>query len=161
MLTPFNRIYPLELDINSLYYPHDTLGIFTNGDRHTSTLKITFTDRGKPFDLSDTTIHALIRDKDGDVYKQDAVLIDGPNGIVGVDIKTDALILGINTMALRISKDNGDVMYSPLLTYEVVETLLDGKPIHTRLKTIKELEIENESLRRELFLLKEKLSKYE
>lgn len=161
MLTPFNRIYPIELDINSLYHEHDTGGIFTNGDRQTSTLKITFTDRGNPFDLSDTTIHALIRDVDGNVYKQDAVLIDGANGIVGVDLKTDALILGTNGLALRISKQNGDIMYSPTLTYQVVETMLDGKPINTRLKTMKQLELENESLRREVFLLKEKLKKYE
>lgn len=156
MLTPFNRIYPITLDINALETEHNTKGVFTNGDRQTSTVVVTFKNGSDPFDITDCTVEALIKTEEGNVYKQDAVILDN-NGVIGVDIKQDALILGINEFALKLFKDNGDIIYSPIMYYKVVETMLDGIPIHLREKTKKELQIENELLKREIEELKKQL----
>ena len=129
MLTPFNRIYTLELEINNLEEVHLTNGVFTSGDRQTSTVLFRLYKENERLDLTDCKVTAFFRCADFEIYKQDATVLEPTDGVVGVDLKPDVLVVGENQMALKIEKPKDkliDVMYSPFVSYKVVETILDG-----------------------------------
>ena len=158
MLTPFNRIYDITLDFNALETTHDTKALYTIGDNQTSVIRVTFTNGNTPLDLTGCKVWALIRDEIGNVYRQDAGVIGTPtDGVIGIDIKKDDLLLGTNDMALRIFKDNGDVLYSPTMHFKVLVTILDGTPINVRIDAIQRLKEENEKLKLEIERLKKEL----
>lgn len=126
MLKDFNRIYSIEIDINNLEKTYSTKAIFSSGDKNTSTLLVRILNRENSFDLTDCTITALFNCADGEKYKQDAIILEPTNGCIAVDLKTDVLQKGLNTFALKIVNNEGDIIYTPLLSYKVVSSILDG-----------------------------------
>ena len=139
MLTDFNRIYPIEIEINNLKQTYNTKAIFTASDLHTSTLLIKIKEQGEPFKLTDCVVTALFSCVDSEIYKQDTTILEPEQGIVGIDLKHDVLQSGTNSLCLKIVSNSTDIMYTPNMTYEVVTTVADGIIAGDRLPIVEEI----------------------
>ena len=139
MLTDFNRIYPIEIEINNLKQTYNTRAIFTVSDLHTSTLLIKIKEQGEPFKLTDCVVTALFSCVDSEIYKQDTTVLEAEQGIVGIDLKHDVLQSGTNSLCLKIVSNSTDIMYTPNMTYEVVTTVADGISAGDKLPIIEEV----------------------
>ena len=126
MLKNFNRIYAQEINLNNLETTYATSAIYGSGDKNTSTLIVRVLNGADKFDLTNCTITALFKCADGKIYKQDTTILDPEDGSVGIDLKTDVLQVGTNTIALKIINEDLDIIYTPSMSYKVVTTITDG-----------------------------------
>ena len=122
MLTEFNKIYSLEIDLKNLEVVHNSKALYANSDLNTSTMLIKLSLDKKPLDVTNKTITAYIKTgKDQIVTMQRCAILEAEEGIVGLDFKSSALKIGTNVFFLEIKSEHDEIINSPLVTYKVVE----------------------------------------
>lgn len=128
MLTNFNRIYAVEIDVNSLTTTYDSKAIYSEDDKNTSTLLIRLLNNGEVFDVNGCNVVAYFKCPDGEIYIQDCILLEDELGCVALDLKKDVLQVGDTTLSLKITKDRTDDIRTPNITYKVVQGIEGGVP---------------------------------
>lgn len=122
MVTDFNKIYSLEIDIKNLETTYNSKAIYANTDLNTSVMLIKLSLDGKGLDVTDKIVNAYIKTGiDGNITMQKCEILEATEGIVGLDFKNSALKVGINTFFIEIKSENDEVINTPLINYKVVE----------------------------------------
>lgn len=122
MLTNFNKIYPLEIDIKNLQTTYNSKALYANNDLNTSVMLVKLSLDGKGLDITDKAVTAYIKTtSDNNITMQRCEVLDATNGVVGLDFKKGALKVGTNIFFMEIKSANDEIINTPLIEYKVVE----------------------------------------
>ncbi|WP_366512946.1 BppU family phage baseplate upper protein [Clostridium sp.] len=122
MLTKFNKIYPLEIDIKNLQTTYNSKALYANTDLNTSVMLIKLTLDEKGLDITNKIVTAYIKTTiDGNITMQKCEILDSTEGIIGLDFKKSALKVGTNIFFIEIKSENNEIINTPLIDYKVVE----------------------------------------
>lgn len=119
----FNRLYTIDIDLKSLSVEHNSDAMFFNSDKNTSSLLVSLFADGKSFNLKDCISYAFIEDDSGMIYEQNSRIVNDEDAKVLVEFKQSGLLVGENKLQIILVDSNGNLMYVPIITYQVFETI--------------------------------------
>lgn len=122
------RVYKYDLDFMAMNKTHNTKAKFTDEDHNTSVIVINCLKGGNPINLENCKVDALILDANKEKHLKETLITNLDTAEVTIGIEESMLVVGTNLLQLRI-RHNEQVLYSPLMTYEVYDAMGSGKEV--------------------------------
>lgn len=120
--------YDINIDFSKLFVHNNTSIYFKEGDLNTAKVRSRLTMKNKPINISGCNVTIRIEPSEGNTITDNATVIDPINGIIEIDLKSNALLEGTHLFEVWIIKDDS-VKKSGKIGYRVLDSIDDSGAI--------------------------------
>lgn len=120
--------YDINIDFSKLFVHNNTSIYFKEGDLNTAKVRARLTMKNKPINIAGCNVTIRIEPSEGNTITDNATVIDPINGIIEIDLKSNALLEGTHLFEVWIIKDES-VKKSGKIGYRVLDSIDDAGAI--------------------------------
>lgn len=120
--------YDINIDFSKLFIHNNTSIYFKEGDLNTAKIRARLTMKNKPINIAGCNVTIRIEPSSGNTITDNATVIDPLNGIIEIDLKSNALLEGTHLFEVWIIKDES-VKKSGKIGYRVLDSIDDAGAI--------------------------------
>lgn len=120
--------YDINIDFSKLFVHNNTSIYFKEGDLNTAKVRARLTMKNKPINIAGCNVTIRIEPSEGNTITDNATVIDPLNGIIEIDLKSNALLEGTHLFEVWIIKDDS-VKKSGKIGYRVLDSIDDAGAI--------------------------------
>ncbi|WP_278681558.1 BppU family phage baseplate upper protein [Paraclostridium bifermentans] len=120
--------YDINIDFSKLFIHNNTSIYFKEGDLNTAKVRARLTMKNKPINIAGCNVTIRIEPSSGNTITDNATVIDPLNGIIEIDLKSNALLEGTHLFEVWIIKDES-VKKSGKIGYRVLDSIDDAGAI--------------------------------